>query len=92
MSGKIIVTIYSKPGCHLCDEAKAAINRSRCFNEIELREINIELDNEIYERYKYEIPVIFIGERKAFKYRLTSKEFCDRLSRHKRSSSIPDIE
>jgi len=79
---KILVTIYSKPGCHLCDEAKAAILNSRCRSLFELREFNIETDAELYERYKYDIPVIFIGERKAFKYHVTSSEFCDRLQRH----------
>ncbi|MEW6730461.1 MAG: glutaredoxin family protein [Acidobacteriota bacterium] len=82
MSKKIVVTIYSKPGCCLCDEAKANILASPCCHQIELREVNIETDAELFERYRYEIPVIFIGERKAFKYHVTAQEFCARLRRH----------
>jgi glutaredoxin len=82
MNEKLVITIYSKPGCHLCDEAKAEILGSPCRDKFELREINIETDTDLYEKYKYEIPVIFIGEHKAFKYHLTSKEFCERIRRH----------
>jgi glutaredoxin len=30
MNDKVEVIIYSRPGCHLCEEAKAAINSSGC--------------------------------------------------------------
>ncbi len=87
---KIIVTIYSKPGCHLCDEAKAEINGAACRDQIEMKEVNIETDEELFERYKYDIPVIFIGARKAFKYRVTAREFCARLRRHQQGMGWPD--
>lgn len=79
---KTVVTIYSKPGCHLCDEAKDALFSSRCRDRFDLREINIEEDAELFEKYKFEIPVIFIGDWKAFKYRITEEEFCNRLQNY----------
>jgi glutaredoxin len=82
MNNKIVITIYSKPGCHLCDDAKAEMLGSRCRSQFELREINIETDPDLFERYKYDIPVIFIGKHKAFKHRVTAKEFCERIRRH----------
>jgi len=41
------VVIYSRPGCHLCDEAKAAILSAGCSDQFVLQEINIESDEEL---------------------------------------------
>ena len=81
---KILVHIYSKPGCHLCDEAKAAIRASGCSDQFILEEVNIEDDSTLYEEYRYDIPVIFINGVKAFKHRVDSKEFRRRIERVKR--------
>ena len=71
----ISVVIYSKPGCHLCEEAKAAIHASDCDGEYELEEVNIETDSELLRRYRYEIPVIMIDGMEAFRHQLNSEEF-----------------
>jgi glutaredoxin len=81
---KILVQIYSKPGCHLCDEAKAAMQASGCSDQFTLEEVNIEEDAALYEQYRYDIPVIFINGAKAFKHRIDSKEFRRRIERAKR--------
>ncbi len=75
----IEVLVYSKPGCHLCDEVKAQLGKLRQKHSFELREQNIEEDPEVFARYKDEIPVVFINGRKAFKYHLDEKEFLRRL-------------
>jgi glutaredoxin len=72
---KAQVTLYTRPGCHLCDEAKQQILAAGIEEEYTYKEVNIEQDEEAYERYKFEIPVITINGRKAFKHRLTAKEF-----------------
>ena len=69
------VIIYSKPGCHLCEEAKAAIQAAGCDEEYELEEINIEIDLDLLRRYRFEIPVITIDGVEAFKNRVSSEEF-----------------
>ena len=81
MSEKAKVIIYSKPGCHLCEEAKRAIRAADCAGEYTLEEVNIETDPVLLERFRYEIPVITINGHKAFKYRLTPSEFRERLLR-----------
>lgn len=80
---KILVEIYSRPGCHLCDEAKDAIRASGCSDQFILREINIDEDAALYEEYRYDIPVIFINGAKAFKHRVDPKEFRRRIERVK---------
>lgn len=69
------VTLYSRPGCHLCEEAKVVIAPLlREFGAI-LREINIDEDAVLKERYRWDVPVIFIGARKAAKYRVDAAQF-----------------
>jgi len=79
MSQKRRVTIYSKPGCHLCDEAKEVIRRAGCDDVFELEEVNIESDAELLARYRFEIPVIMINGVEAFRYRVTKEEFRRRM-------------
>ena len=78
---KAIVTIYTRPGCHLCDEAKANMQASGCGAEFTLEEVNIDADPALYEQYKYDIPVILIDGTKAFKHRVDSHEFKRKLRR-----------
>lgn len=73
--------LYTKPGCHLCEEAKQEMLAAGIADEYTFEEINIELDAEAYDRYKFEIPVITINGHKAFKYRLTAGEFKRRVRR-----------
>src|ERR1700722_2574839 len=64
------VTLYTRPGCHLCEEAKTAVAPLlREFGAV-LREVNIENDAVLEQRYGWEIPVIFLGARKAAKHRV----------------------
>ena len=75
------VILYTRPGCHLCEEARAEIGAAGCEDEYLLEEINIESDPALVELYGWEIPVIHINGIKAFKYRLTADEFKRRLRR-----------
>lgn len=69
------VTLYSRPGCHLCEEAKAAIAPLlREFSAV-LREVNIDGDAILKERYGWDIPVVFIGTHKAAKHRVDLAQF-----------------
>jgi glutaredoxin len=77
---KVHVIIYSRPGCHLCEEAKQAIQAAECSEEYTLEEINIESDPKLLRLYRYEIPVITIDGIEAFRHRLTPDEFRQRLA------------
>lgn len=75
------VIIYTRPGCHLCEEAKAAINAAGCEGEFLLKELNIDDDPLLREQYGYDIPVIFINGVKVFKHRVDPREFKRKLRR-----------
>ncbi len=69
------VIIYSRPGCHLCDEAKVAILSAGCNDQFTLEEVDIESDNELLRKYRYDIPVIAIDGVESFIHRVDPKDF-----------------
>jgi glutaredoxin len=68
------IKILSKPDCHLCDEAKETIQRVTKRLPIEIDVIDIEKDPELFNQYRYDIPVIFLDERKIFKHRVDEQK------------------
>ncbi|PYS45826.1 MAG: thioredoxin family protein [Acidobacteria bacterium] len=78
---KAQVILYTRPGCHLCEEAKQQMRAADCEDDYILEEVDIDDDAHLKERYGWEIPVIFINNVKAFKYRLTAEEFKAKLKR-----------
>lgn len=70
----IALTIYSRPGCHLCDEMKVVVRRVAQTVPLTLDEIDISTDAELEAVYGLEIPVLMVEGRKAAKYRITEDE------------------
>jgi glutaredoxin len=66
--GPRTITLYTRPGCHLCEDAKAWIEPMLGEFGATLREVNIDEDAVLRQRYGTDIPVIFIGSRKAAKH------------------------
>ena len=57
-----IVTLFTRPGCHLCDEAREAILETRAeLPEFELREVDIEADEALHALYLERIPVVQVN-------------------------------
>jgi len=69
------VTLYTRPGCHLCEEAKAVVEPLLAEFGAKLREVNIEGDAVLTERYGWDIPVLFLGSRKAAKHCVDRQQF-----------------
>jgi glutaredoxin len=56
------VTLYTRKGCHLCDQARDAIlELRRSGHPLELREIDIESDPELERDYLERIPVVAVN-------------------------------
>ena len=54
-----LVTLYGRPGCHLCDEARDTILALRDEGAgVRLREVNIEDDERLHTTYLERIPVV----------------------------------
>ena len=83
------LTIYSRPGCHLCDEMKtvvSAVVKGLPTDTITIEHIDISTDTTLHELYSEEIPVLLIDGRKAAKYRITAEELRRKLERSGRSA------
>lgn len=58
----MIVKVYMRPECHLCEEAVAGLGKLRDeFPELELTEVDIDGDEQLFLRYLERIPVIEAG-------------------------------
>lgn len=80
-ASKAQVTLYTRPGCHLCDETKQIILAADCGDLYAFQEINIDLDPLLVRRYGWDIPVILINGIETFKHRLTPSEFKSEIKR-----------
>ena len=75
------VVVYSKEGCCLCEEALNVLRKVQASCPFILREVNIVEDRNLLEKFKEEIPVVYIDSRKAIKYRVEERKFIDQLTR-----------
>ena len=74
MPEPIRIDIYSRPGCHLCDQARAAIEQFRETYTMVLRTINVETSADLEKRYGEDIPVVFVNGAEAFRHRVDRAE------------------
>ena len=74
-----VLTLYSRPGCHLCDEAKEALGRVRAQAPFDLHEINIETDDALHARYLERIPVVALDGEELFDYVVDEAALCRRI-------------
>ena len=84
LAGPLDVTFYTRPGCHLCEEAKAEIAPLLRRAGACLREVNIDADEQLRERYNVDVPVIFLGARKVAKHRVDREQFRRQLDEARR--------
>lgn len=80
----IQLTVYSKPGCHLCEDMKQVVGRVVAelpAGMAVVNEIDISTDAALEQQHGHEVPVLFIDGRKAAKYRITEHELKTRLKR-----------
>ena len=57
------VVLYGKPGCHLCDDARAVVSRVCATLGEEFTEVDITTDPELARRFAEEIPVTYVDGR-----------------------------
>ena len=57
------VTLYGKPGCHLCDDARAIVQAVCAELGVEWTEVDITQDDRLFTEYGEQIPVTFVDGR-----------------------------
>jgi glutaredoxin len=76
-----LVTLYGKPGCHLCDDAREAVERVRARHPFELREVDVSLDPELNREYGERIPVLALNGEELFDFFVEEAVLVERLCR-----------
>ena len=76
---KPLVTLYTRHGCCLCDDAKKVLMEARRRADFDYEELDIDRNPELVRLYNDEVPVIAIDGRKAFKYRISMDELLKKL-------------
>lgn len=74
------VILYSRNGCHLCEVVKESLERLEHRALFTWREVDIDQDEALRQKYTNEVPVVFINGRKAFKYAMDEEEFLQKLA------------
>lgn len=78
-----LVRLYTKDECSLCVKAKSVLLSVSERFPFKLEEIDITINPEIYEKFKEQIPVVYIDKRKAFKYFIDEEKLVEKLKRCK---------
>lgn len=79
------VTLYTRAGCHLCEEAKSQMAPLLLEFGARLREVDIDSDPQFRELYDLDVPVVFLAGRKVAKHRVDLKQFRRQLQEAQRA-------
>ena len=76
MSVPVDVKIYSRADCHLCEEAKATIERvaDEVDTPVTIEEIDVDTDERLRAEYGERVPYVFVDGWPAFKYEVDAEE------------------
>ena len=76
-----LVTLYGKPGCHLCDDAREAVERVRAQRPFELHEVDVSLDPSLHREYGERIPVLALDGVELFEFHVEEGVLLQELDR-----------
>ncbi len=76
----VLVELYTKQDCRLCDEAKEVLARVQRGHPFELKVILIEEGKPRYDEFRDWAPVVMIAGKVAFRGRINEKDFLEKLS------------
>jgi len=69
------VRMYSRPGCHLCDEARQVILAERARTGFAYEEIDVSGDDALELEYGIRIPVVLVNGEEAFEIQIDPSAF-----------------
>ena len=75
------VTLYGRPGCHLCDDARAVLERLRAEAPFALEEVDIESDPALLRAYLERIPVVSLDGQDLYEFHVDEADLRSRLAR-----------
>jgi glutaredoxin len=81
LAGPLDLTLYTRAGCHLCEEMKAALAPLARQFGARITEVDVDQTEELRALYGHDVPVLFLGNRKAAKHRLDRGQMRRQLER-----------
>jgi glutaredoxin len=75
------VTLYGRPGCHLCDDARGVLERIRATRPFDLQERDIEADDGLLRAYLERIPVVALDGEELYDFFVDERDLAARLDR-----------
>jgi glutaredoxin len=72
--------LYTKPGCPLCEEARELLDELKGELPLEVETVNIYESPELFERYRYRVPVIRREETDVLELKFTLEDLRRALS------------
>jgi len=88
----ILVELFSKDDCQLCDEARTVIERVQQIIPFKLREFKLMPGDPYYEEYKEILPVVHIDKVQAFKHRVSENLLKIKLQQLSGEPRNPDVD
>ena len=85
------VEIYSKKDCCLCKKAKELIDKVNSEVPFSFKEVDIAASEDLFRKYKEDIPIIFINGKKAFKFKVDENEFRKKIRRELIKNSLSKL-
>jgi Glutaredoxin-like domain (DUF836) len=76
-----VLTLYGKPGCHLCDDARAVVREALAGRDVALSEVDVTLDPALERRYGERIPVLAVDGEELFDYVVDPDVLRERLDK-----------
>jgi len=84
-----LVELYSKEGCHLCEEAMDVLTRVRVEIPFTLREVKLERGEQYFDEYREMVPVVHINKVFAFKFRVNENLLRVKLQQASADQRVP---
>ena len=78
-----LVTVYSRKGCHLCDDAYITLQSMRAELNFEIEVIDIDQSQELVNLYSDQVPVIHIDGQHHDFYKVDPERFRSSLEKHR---------
>jgi glutaredoxin len=75
------ITLYGKAGCHLCEDARVALDQLLEGRNLELEVIDVSLDPKLYWAYGERVPVVVVDGDELFEYFVDEESLRKRLDR-----------
>jgi glutaredoxin len=81
LAGSLNLTLYTRAGCHLCEEMKAQLAPLMQEFGACLAEVDVDTDATLTALFGYDVPVLFLGDRKVAKHRLDARQLRRQMGR-----------